>query len=132
MVHKMLKIFGRVFSQTLHKPFTVMYPFEKRNVPTNHRGRHIFIQKNCTACTMCARVCPTVAIHLNREKKEISINYSRCIFCSFCVDACKFNALHSSPDYELSEYSLDNLTYSPQRLGAPRNDKVKWRGKECI
>lgn len=132
MVFKTVKIFGRVLRQTLRRPFTVMYPFKKRNVPPNHRGRHLFVPSNCTGCSMCARVCPTIAIHLDREKKEISIDYSRCIFCNFCVDSCKFSALHSSPDFELSSYSRKELFYPPQRLATPRTTKMKWRGKECI
>ena len=118
--------------QVFRRPFTVMYPFKKRDVPPNHRGRHIFVQQNCTACTICARVCQTVAIHLDREKKEITIDYTRCIFCNYCVEGCPFNALQQSPDFELSEYTRKELVYTPQMLATPRTTKRTWRKKECI
>jgi NADH:ubiquinone oxidoreductase subunit F (NADH-binding)/(2Fe-2S) ferredoxin len=46
----------------------------------------------CTGCMLCAKKCPQEAI--TGEKKEPhKLNQEKCIKCSICYDACKFNAV---------------------------------------
>ena len=46
----------------------------------------------CTGCHICVRVCPTGAA--TGKKKEIhTIDQEKCITCSACYDACKFDAV---------------------------------------
>ena len=44
------------------------------------------------------------------------INFSRCIFCGFCEDACPTYAIQLTPDFEMSEYKRQNLVYEKQDL----------------
>jgi len=42
-----------------------------------------------------------------------------CVFCGLCVDACPFDALSMSNDYELSAYDKASLKYTPDMLMLP-------------
>jgi len=42
-----------------------------------------------------------------------------CVFCGLCVDACPFDALFMTNDYELSSYDKPSLKYSPEQLAIP-------------
>ncbi|MEE8224686.1 MAG: NADH-quinone oxidoreductase subunit I, partial [candidate division NC10 bacterium] len=49
---------------------TVQYPEEKRQLPTRALTQHVLTidldseELKCTACDMCARICPANCIHL--------------------------------------------------------------------
>jgi formate hydrogenlyase subunit 6/NADH:ubiquinone oxidoreductase subunit I len=42
-----------------------------------------------------------------------------CVFCGLCVDACPFDALFMTNDYELAGYDKESLKYSPDQLAMP-------------
>ena len=44
------------------------------------------------------------------------INFSRCIFCGLCEEACPTNAIQLTPDYEICEYNRQNLVYEKEDL----------------
>jgi ferredoxin len=44
------------------------------------------------------------------------INLSRCIFCGYCELACPFDAITLEAEYEISEYSRDDLIYTKDML----------------
>ena len=44
------------------------------------------------------------------------INFSRCIFCGFCEDACPTYAIQLTPDVEMSEYERPNMVYEKEDL----------------
>ncbi|MCX6645444.1 MAG: 4Fe-4S binding protein [bacterium] len=50
------------------------------------------IEKNCTGCTLCAKVCPTGAAS-GVTKQPHSIDTVLCIKCDECYKACKFEAI---------------------------------------
>lgn len=52
----------------------------------------------------------------NRRGTFPAIDYGRCVFCGFCVDACPFNALEMGPSYELSSLEREELFYTPLML----------------
>lgn len=39
------------------------------------------------------------------------INFSRCIFCGLCEEACPTTAIQLTPDFELGEYKRQDLVY---------------------
>ncbi len=41
-------------------------------------------------CEGCVEICPTKAL---RREKNLIIDYSKCITCGACIDACKHGAL---------------------------------------
>ena len=90
--------------------FTVQYPNEKLPLPERYRGFPFHVidpdtgKSRCTACGICAQVCPPQCIWIvrasdpetgkrMREAAEFYIDTSMCMSCGFCVEFCNFNAI---------------------------------------
>ena len=99
------------------------------------RGRHrLHLHENglekCVGCSLCAAACPADCIRVvaeeNTPENRVSpgeryariyeINMSRCIFCGYCELACPFDAITLGNEYEISEYSRDDLIYTKDML----------------
>ena len=52
-----------------------------------------FDSDNCNSCGLCAMKCKASCIN----SKELIVDYSRCINCFNCVEACKRDAMHYKP-----------------------------------
>jgi NADH-quinone oxidoreductase subunit I len=94
------------------------------------KGRHLLLFEKCTGCQLCAIACDGVAVAIDMQKvtkgkvqnkKDIwpAVDYGRCVFCGLCVDACPFDALYMTNDYELSAYDKMSLKYTPDMLAVP-------------
>lgn len=124
----------------LRPSITVQYPHEKVTLPERSRwavrmsydenGEH-----KCTACLACERACPDFIIqidvttgeerskHIDRWRYEIGA----CMMCGLCVEACPFDAIGMSHDYELARIDrgalvedllLDTPAVGPKRRAA--------------
>ena len=132
------KGFGVTFKQIFKKPITQQYPEYKRPLYPRFRGRHrLHLHQNglekCVGCSLCAAACPADCIRVvpaeNTEENRVSageryariyeINMSRCIFCGYCELACPFDAITLGNEYEISEYSRDDLIYTKEMLLDP-------------
>jgi NADH-quinone oxidoreductase subunit I len=51
-----------------------------------------------------------------RFARICEINLSRCIFCVYCELACPFDAITLGNEFELAEYSRDDLIYTKDML----------------
>ena len=125
----LVQALGRVFLHLFRRRVTVEYPEEKRRLPARWRGRIILSrdpdgEERCGACYLCAAACPAGCIALQAAEDEhgrrypefFRINFSRCIFCGFCEDACPTYAIQLTPDCEMSEYERPNLVYEKEHL----------------
>ncbi|MBI2184011.1 MAG: NADH-quinone oxidoreductase subunit I [Thaumarchaeota archaeon] len=94
------------------------------------KGRHLLHMDKCTGCQLCSLACENIAMAIEmvpiegqwpRNKKSIfpQIDYGRCVFCGFCVDACPFYALFETNDYELCGYDRRSLVFTPKQLSIP-------------
>ena len=105
------------------------YEFDpKKQVATaGFKGRHILYMDKCTGCSLCAIACENIASCIDmvkvdksfvQNKKSIfpQIDYGRCVFCGFCVDACPFDCLFMTPFYELATTDKRLLVYTPEML----------------
>lgn len=111
---------------------TVQYPEEKRELPTRALTRHVLTidldsnKLKCTACDMCARICPTNCIHLEgegkgkeRRPKWFVIDHNLCMYCNLCVEVCPFDAISMwTGMYELGGFSRTNLVYDIETMRA--------------
>ena len=61
-----------------------------------------------------------------RYARIYEINMSRCIFCGYCELACPFDAITLGNQFELSEYSRDDLIYTKDML-LDRADQARTR-----
>lgn len=126
-------------------PVTYQYPDERREPFPGFRGRPALVtdpvteKPRCTACGICARNCPPGIIEVEGEKGEdgkkvvtvYNMDFSRCMVCGLCVESCSFGALVMTPEFELSEYRLEDLVYNLDRLlelGRPYSLRVPERG----
>ncbi len=113
--------------------FTVQYPEERLPLPERFRGRPMLLRNKetgksaCTACGVCVRACPHGSIvlesHMGENKKRVvdkyTINLGDCMYCGLCADACAFNALDMSHEFELACYSRQNIVWDEERLLEP-------------
>ena len=130
-----IKGFAVTFRQLFSKPITVQYPEYVRPVYPRFRGRHRLHRhenrlEKCVGCSLCAAACPADCIRVvaaeNASPNRVSageryariyeINMSRCIFCGYCELACPFDAITLGNEYEISEYSRDDLIYTKDML----------------
>lgn len=75
------------------------------------------------ACNLCAVACPVGCISLQKAEREdgrypefFQINFSRCVFCGMCEEACPTTAIQLTPDFELGEYRRQDLVYEKENL----------------
>ncbi len=116
---------------------TVQYPEEKLPVPENFRfvpflvyepvldengkpkidpktGKEEIGYERCTACGICAKVCPPQCIWIVRGKTpegkpkpkaaEFYIDIDVCMNCGYCAEYCPFDAIKMDHDYQLANY----------------------------
>ena len=114
---------------------TIEYPFQKLKMFEGYRMIPFLIydedpeKPRCTACGMCARVCPPQCIWIERDTSPEGKNLSRpksftvdatiCMSCGLCAEFCPFDAIKMNNDYEISSYSRDDLIYHQDKLLKP-------------
>ncbi|NUQ36882.1 MAG: 4Fe-4S binding protein [Caldilineales bacterium] len=116
--------------------FTIQYPEEKRQMPENFRYIPMLLyeedtgEDRCTACGICAKVCPPQCIWIVRDQDEngkpitrpaaFYIDASICMSCSFCAEYCPFDAIKMNHDYELATYDrYPGLILNKAELSVP-------------
>ena len=55
-----------------------------------------------------------------RYAKVYNIDYNRCIFCGYCVEACPTDAITHGHGFELATFNASNLIYRKEQMLAPR------------
>ncbi len=96
--------------------FTVQYPEQTRTITENFRFHPMLIyeetpdEPRCTACGICARVCPTQCIWIQRATDDKGrpkakpagfwIDQTICMSCGYCTEYCPFDAIKMDQDHE--------------------------------
>ena len=109
---------------------TEQYPEDRKttlHVAKRHRGRLVFKRTDdgaykCTACTLCEKACPNGTIKIVSEmrvdeatgkKKRVLVDYQYdlgdCMFCQLCTNACNFDAIEFTNDFENAVFDRDRL-----------------------
>ena len=103
-----------VVRHLFRKRATVLYPFERLDVPKALRGKPIYDPEKCSLkCKgLCAMDCPAKAIIMEqvgeKETRPIFL-LDRCIFCGQCAESCAFKAIALSEEFELAQYERKSL-----------------------
>ncbi len=113
---------------------TAHYPDSLPELPPRSRGVIALMEENCTVCMLCARECPAWCIYIDSHKETVpaptpggrersrnmldrfAIDFSLCMYCSICIEACPFDALYWTPEFEYAEYDIRDLTHEKDRL----------------
>jgi NADH-quinone oxidoreductase subunit I len=112
---------------------TAQYPDEKPDLPPRTRGVIALKEANCTVCYKCSRECPDWCIYIDAHKEthepasggrarsvkvldRFAIDYALCMYCGICVEACPFDALFWSPEFEYAEYDIVEMIHEKDRL----------------
>lgn len=128
----------RIINQPIDQEglLTIQYPEEKRQLPERFRYIPMLIwdseksEDRCTACGICAKVCPPQCIWIVRDSdangkpvtrpSEFYIDAAVCMSCSFCVEFCPFDAIKMNHDYELAVFDrYPQLVYDMAELTVP-------------
>lgn len=118
---KSLLIGMRITGREALKPnITTQYPHETLKMPARFRGHIQLIldpetgKPRCTACTLCAKACPSGCIVLDGVKREgdkkksvskYDLDFTTCSLCGSCVEACPSDALEFSKVYNVVGFS---------------------------
>jgi ech hydrogenase subunit F len=113
------------------RPVTVLYPFEKPDIPDTNRGRVVWEMQKCIWCRLCEKNCPTKAITTDKEHKTQTIVRARCIACRTCVDVCPTNTITMEPKYsdavylrEAHVYALDLKPFEYRVVHIPASQQI--------
>ncbi len=97
---------------------TEQYPENRKttlHVSKRHRGRLVFKRDEngnykCTACTLCEKSCPDPE---TGKKKKVLDDYQYdlgdCMFCQLCTNACNFDAIEFTNDFENAVFDRNKL-----------------------
>ena len=109
---------------------TEQYPENRKttlHVAKRHRGRLVFKRDEngaykCTACTLCEKACPNGTIKITAhmaedpetgKKKKVLDDYQYdlgdCMFCQLCTNACNFDAIEFTNDFENATFDRGKL-----------------------
>ena len=128
----------RVIEQPVEQEglLTIQYPEERRQLPERFRYIPMLIwdseidEERCTACGICAKVCPPQCIWITRATDEqgkpvtrpqdFFIDATICMSCNYCVEFCPFDAIKMDHDFELAAYERHpHLVYDIAELTVP-------------
>ena len=131
----LVKGFSVTFRNLWRKTVTENYPDEPVHFQPRYRGIHVLQRdedglEKCVGCFLCAAACPARCIYIeaaeNTDAKRISageryakvynIDYSRCIFCGYCVEACPTDAITHGHGFELATYDISALVKRKEDL----------------
>jgi formate hydrogenlyase subunit 6/NADH:ubiquinone oxidoreductase subunit I len=96
------------------KPATKQYPFVKREPFPESRGLLKFDMTKCDFCGDCERICPSGAVTVDEEKKQIHYNPFQCIYCRMCAESCLQYAITAEVVYQAPAYEKKEEVYTPE------------------
>ncbi|MFC2036361.1 4Fe-4S binding protein [Chloroflexota bacterium] len=116
--------------------FTIQYPEQKRRISENFRVTPMLVYEEskddprCTACGICARVCPPQCIWIQRatdargrpkaQPAGFFIDATICMSCGSCAEFCPFDAIKMNQEHELAYTNRDEgMFYDMDRLLQP-------------
>src|SRR5438067_13351327 len=110
-------------------------PLRGARVQERFRGIHVLQRdenglEKCVACFLCAANCPANCIYIEaaentaehrvsgaeRYAKVYTIDYNRCIFCGYCVEACPTDAITHGHGVEIATFNAGDWIYRKEQM----------------
>ncbi len=126
---------------------TIEYPEQKLDMFEGYRMIPFLVydedpeEPRCTACGICARVCPPQCIWIERDQtpegknlrrpRSFTIDATICMSCGLCAEFCPFDAIKMDNNYELGVYKRDDLIFHKDRLLQPVEYYAQIHPTEC-
>ena len=123
------------FKEMMQPTITDLYPDAPADLQERFRGKHVLQRdenglEKCVACFLCSAACPANCIYIEaaentdalrisggeRYARVYNIDYSRCIFCGYCVEACPTDAITHGHGFELASYNTSTLIYRKEQM----------------
>jgi NADH-quinone oxidoreductase subunit I len=130
-----VKGMGVTLKEMMSPTVTENYPDEPAKLQERYRGVHELQRdengmEKCVACFLCAAACPANCIYIEaaentdqvrisggeRYAKVYNIDYNRCIFCGFCVEAGPTDAITHGHGFEIASYNTSTLIYRKEDM----------------
>jgi NADH-quinone oxidoreductase subunit I len=116
--------------------FTIQYPEQERKITETFRFIPMLVyeetpeEPRCTACGICARVCPPQCIYIQRATDEKGrpkaqpagfwIDATVCMSCGYCAEYCPFDAIKMNQEHEIPTPNRDrDMFYDIGKLLKP-------------
>src|SRR6266436_2168984 len=126
------------FKEMLQPTITEEYPDGPARLEERYRGSHVLQRdenglEKCVACFLCAAACPARCIYIEaaentaqtrisageRYARVYNIDYNRCIFCGYCVEACPTDAITHGHGFEVASFNTSTLIKRKEDMLAP-------------
>jgi len=126
------------FKEMMSPTVTENYPDEPPKFEERYRGSHVLQRdenglEKCVACFLCAAACPARCIYIEaaentaqtrisageRYARVYNIDYNRCIFCGYCVEACPTDAITHGHGFEVASFNTSTLVKRKEDMLAP-------------
>src|ERR1700685_3243241 len=127
------------FGEMLNPTITEDYPDSPPKFQERYRGAHVLQRdenglEKCVAFFLCAAACPADCIYIEaaentdqlrisggeRYAKVYNIDYNRCIFCGYCVEACPTDGITHGHGFEIASFNASGLVYRKEQMLAPQ------------
>lgn len=118
---------AEVLRHLIKKPATLGYPFVPVKLPSQFRGKMVFIAEKCVGCKLCVKDCPARAIEITKvgdKRFKCEFDLDRCIYCGQCVDSCNKDAIVASEEFELASLTRGTLHITFEAPPAPAASKA--------
>jgi NADH-quinone oxidoreductase subunit I len=111
-------------SWMFRRPMTIQYPDKiakpiQETLPDSYRGVLEVDLDRCTGCLICQRACPIGCIDISvcknpvtgtRDLEKFNIDIGLCMYCGLCAEACNFDALVHTSEFEATVSRPEDLT----------------------
>ncbi|MDG6926521.1 MAG: 4Fe-4S binding protein [Nitrososphaerota archaeon] len=128
------------YSVTIHSPYIEkmgeLVNVQAENSPSSSHG-YIRMTEGIIASPVVTATFEDVAdeevwnLEVQDDNSYVAANniVHNCVFCGLCVDACPFDALVMTNEYELAAYDRTSLKYTPEMLFVPPEPTGKYKVK---